>query len=85
MSGILLIHCLCNAEAETTSHYLEQKTKLFESLCNLDKTLLNHCDDDLVNILLNGSSKYSFAANYKMLSLSVEFSESAKRFDKLLF
>ena len=55
--------CLCNAETETISHYLlrcllfsEQKTKLFESLSNLDDILLNHCDGDIVNALLHGLS-----------------------------
>ena len=53
--------CLCNAETETTSHYLlhcpifsEQRTKLLESLSNLGDTLLNDCDDDIVNILPYG-------------------------------
>ena len=84
--------CLCNTETETTSHYLlrcplftEQRTKLLESPSNLDDTLLNHCDDDIVNTLLYGSSKYSFSTNNKILSLTVEFLESTKRFDKPLF
>ena len=40
--------CLCNTETETISHYLlrcslfsEQRTKLLESLSNLDNTLLS--------------------------------------------
>ena len=47
--------CLCNGDTETISHYLlgcplffEQRTKLLESLSSLAKTLLNHCDDDIV-------------------------------------
>ena len=88
--------CLCNAETETTSHYLsrcplffEQRAKLLESLSNLDNILLNHCDDDDDDddddILLCGSSKYSFSTNNKILTLTVEFLESTKRFDKPLF
>ena len=72
--------CLYNAENETTSHYLlrcplfsEQRTKLInlelEILINLDNTLLNHCDDGIVNILLYGSSNYGFSTNKKMLLL----------------
>ena len=83
---------LCNAKIETTSHYLlhcplfsEQKTKLFENLGNLDNTLLNNCDDDLLNILLYGSSTYSFSTNNKIMSLTVEVIESTKCFDKPLF
>ena len=81
-----------NAETETTSHYLsrcplfsEQRMKPFESLSNLDNTLLNHSDDDNVNFLLYGSSKYIFSTNNEILSLTVEFLESTKRFDKPLF
>ena len=84
--------CFCNAESETTSHYLlryplffEQRTKLFESLSNLDNTLLNHCDDDIVNMLLYGSSKCSFSTNNKILSFTVQFLESTKRFNKGIF
>ena len=84
--------CLCNTETETISHYLlrcslfsERRTKLLESLSNLDNTLLNHCDDDIVNILLYGSSTYGFPTNNKILSLTVDFLESTKRFDKPLF
>ena len=61
--------------------------KLLEILRNIDNTLLNHCDDDLVNNLLYGSSKYSFSTNNKILSLTVEILESItnRNFDKLLF
>ena len=83
---------LCNVDTETISHYLlgcplfsEQRTKLLESLSSIAKTLLNHCDDDIVNIFLYGSSKYSFSTNNKILSLIVEFLESTKHFDKRLF
>ena len=72
--------CLYNAENEITSHYLlrcplfsEQRTKLInlelEILINLDNTLLNHCDDGIVNILLYGSPNYGFSTNKKMLLL----------------
>ena len=69
---------LCNVDTETISHYL-LGCPLFA------KTLLNHCDDDIVNIFLYGSSKYSFSTNNKILSLIVEFLESTKHFDKRLF
>ena len=84
--------CLCNAETETTSHYIfhcslfsEQRTKLLESLSNLENTLLNNCDGGIVDILLFVSSKYNFSTNNKILKLSLEFSESTKHFEKPLF
>ena len=35
--------------------------------------IMQHCDDDLVNILLYGSSKYSFSMNNKILALTIKF------------
>ena len=71
---------LCSTETETASHYLllypflsEQRTKLLENHRNLDNTLLSHCYDDLVNILLYGSSKFSFCTNNKIMSLTAKF------------
>ena len=84
--------CCCNTETEATSHYLlrchlfpEQRIKILENLKNLDNTLLSHCDDELLQILLYGSHKFSFSVNNKIFSLTIEFLESAKRFDKPLF
>ena len=81
--------CCCNTETETTSHYLlrchlfsEQRTKLLENLKNLDNTLLSHCDDELLQILLYGSHKFRFSVNNKILSLTIEFLESTKCFHK---
>ena len=84
--------CCCNTETETTSHYLlrchlfsEERTKLLENLKNLDNILLSHCDDERLRILLCGSHKFSSSVNNKILSLTIEFLESTKRFDKPLF
>ena len=84
--------CCCNTETETTSYYLlrchlfsEQRTKFLENLKNLDNTLVSHRDDELLQILLYGSHKFSSSVNNKILSLTIEFLESTKRFDKPLF
>ena len=81
-----------NSETETSSHYLlrcnlffEQTTKLLENLKNLDSNLLSHCDDELLQILLYGLHKCSSSVDNKKLSLTIEFIESTKRFDKPLF
>ena len=83
--------CCCNTDTETTSHYLlrcllfsEKRTKLLENLKNLDNTLLSHCHDELLQILLYGSHKFSSSVNNKILSQTIEFLESTKRFDKPL-
>ena len=80
--------CLCNAKTETTNRYLlrcslffEQRAKLLESLHILENTLINHCDYDLVNMLLYGSSKCSFSTNIQTLSRTFEILEFRKRFN----
>ena len=82
--------CCCNTETETANllccHlFSERRTKLLENLKNLDNTLLSHCDDELLHILLYGSHKFSFSGNNKILSLTIEFLESTKLFDKPYF
>ena len=93
ISGIQSTHCaVVMLKLKTTSHYLlrchffsEQRTNLLENLKNLDNTLLSHRDDELLQILLYGSHKFSSSANNEILSLTIEFLESTKRFDKPLF
>ena len=62
--------------------FSEQRTKLLENLEHLDNTLLSHRNDELLQILLYGSHKFSSSVNNKILSLTIEFLESTKRFSK---
>lgn len=64
-------------EIETANHYLlrylsftEQRMKLLENLLKLDYAISSHCDDDSIQILIYGLSKYSFPMNNKILSYS---------------
>ena len=52
---------------------------------NLDITLLHHCDDELQQILLYGSRKFSSSVNNKVFLLTIEFLELTKRFDQFVF
>ena len=65
--------------------FLYKQTKLLENLKNLDNTLLSHCDDELLQILLYGLHRFSSSVNNKILSITIEFLESIKGFDKPLF
>ena len=62
--------CCCNTETETTSHYLLR--------CHL-------FSEQRTKLLLYGSHKFSSSVNNKILSLTIEFLESTKRFDKPYF
>ena len=84
--------CCCNNETETTSHYLlrchllsEQKTKLLENLKNLDNTLLSHHDDEILQILLYGSHKFSSSENNKIFFTNYWVSRIDKTFWQILF
>ena len=82
ISGILLIYSAFVIPKLKLPVIILRWTKLLENFRNFDNTLLNHCDDNIVSILLYGSSKYSFSTNNQILSLTVEFLESTKRFHK---
>ena len=53
--------------------YFLKKEQNLESLRNLDNTLLNRCDDNVVNILLYGSSKYRFLLITRYCHLLLSF------------
>ena len=65
--------------------FLNKEQNSLKTSKNLDNTLLSHRDDELLQILLYGSHKFSSSVNNKILSLTIEFLESTKRFDKPLF
>ena len=56
----------------------------FPNLKNLDNTVSHH-DDELLQILLYASHKFSSSVKNKILSPTTEFLELTKRFDKPLF
>ena len=93
ISGIQSTHCavvILKLKLPVTiscvaNFFSEQRTKFLENLKNLDNTLLTHRDDELLQILLYGSHKFSSSVNNKILSLNIEFLESTKRFGKPLF
>lgn len=62
--------------------FLKKEQNSLKALIILTKL---HCDDGLINILLYWSYKYSFCTNKKILSFTVEFLQSTKRFEKMLF
>ena len=93
ISGIQSTHCAVVIQKVKLSVtiscvvicFLSKEQNFLKNLKNLDNTLLSHCDDELPQILLYGSHKFSSTVNNKILSLTIEFLELTKRFDKPLF
>ena len=65
--------------------FLNKEQNSLKTSKNLNNTLLGHRDDELLQILLCGSHKFSSSVNNKILSLTSEFLESTKCFGKPQF
>ena len=95
ISGIQSTHCdvvIMKLKLPVTMSWVlschllsEERTKLLENFKNLDNTLLSHRDDEILQILLYGSHKFSSSVNNKIFLLAIEFPESTKIFWQTLF
>ena len=70
--------CSCVTGPETTAHFLLRcqnhvisGSKLFKNVYNLDQTLQNYDDDQLIHTLLYGSEKSNFNLNKEIVKLIV--------------
>ena len=79
ISGIQLTHCaavILKLKLPVTifsvaTCFLNKEQNPLKNLKNLDNILLSHRDDELLQILLHGSHKFSFSVNIKILSLAI--------------
>ena len=80
--------CSYGFEPEIIDHYLLH-CRLFSDLrigvFAMNQSLKNVADEQLVNVLLYGSQKFTFSANLKILSHTFKFLKVIKCFDSLLF
>ena len=70
--------CTCSLEVESTSHFFFQchyydsiRHIMFNELCEVDVNLTNASDEELLNILLYGSSIFSYSQNESILNSSI--------------
>ena len=70
---------LCALVVESASqfflycHYYYYIRHMFNGLCEADVNLPNASDEELVNILLYGSSLFSYSQNWCVLNLSTRY------------
>ena len=83
--------CSCGSEPETTVHFLLRcqnqvmnRSKLLKIVYNLDQTLQNYDDDDLIHILLYDSEKFNFNLNKDIIKLIICYLKDTERFDENL-
>ena len=72
--------CSCVFEAETTDHYpfrctilSDLRIDLSNSVFTINHFLKNFYDEQVVNVSLNGSEKFTFSANIKILRHTIKF------------
>ena len=82
--------CTC-LEVESTSyfflycHYYDSIIHMFNELCELDVNLPNASGEKLVNILLYGSSLFSYNQNRSNLNSSIRYIIDSNRFSGSIF
>ena len=51
----------------------------------IENSILNITNDDLIEVLLFGISKFSLEINFSVTKASINYIKSSERFDKSLF
>ena len=84
--------CNCGVEIETTKHFLlhcqnfdQQRLILLNTLSNIDTSIINLNDSDMTHLLLFGKPSFNTDINGQILSSTITYIMSTKRFDELLF
>ena len=85
--------CSCSLEPESTTHYLlhclfynDQRKTLLDSLCDIDESISNLSETNLITLLLYGNSNiYSTDLNTKIINCTICYIKTSERFDIALF
>ena len=87
------LNSICNyGTVETTVHYLlhcpnfsNERHICFNKLRNVDANILNNDDSNISKVLLYGNHSFNDEKNTSILTASIEYIISTKRFDAPLF
>ena len=80
--------CDCSLNIESTEHFFlhclnfdEERQDLFNNLNDIDCNLVSLPSSELVSILLYGKASFNNVSNFKILSSSISYILSTKRYD----
>ena len=83
--------CNCGNDVETAIHFFlhcplnsNERRTLLNSLNNIDHKLLDNTDFLLTQILLFGNTTFNAIVNTKIITLTIDFVLSTRRFDEPL-
>ena len=80
--------CNCGVEIETTKHcqnFDQQRLVLLNTLSNIDNSIINLNDSDMTHLLLFGKPSFNTYINGQILSSTITYIMSSKRFDEFFF
>ena len=84
--------CSCSSGIETTIHFFLhcanfniQRQSLFDKIATIDANILTENEDSIVNTFLLGKPNNENSFNKAMLTTSIEYILSTKRFNNPLF
>ena len=84
--------CTCSLEVDSTSHFFLHchyydsiRHIMFNELCEVGVNLPNASDEKLVNILLYGSSLFSYSQNQSVLNSSIRYIIDLNHFSRSIF
>ena len=80
--------CTCSFEIESLSHFFLHchyftniRSTLFNELHSVDANILKFSDNETVELLLHGSSKFNKVQNNNILNFCISFILKSERFD----
>ena len=84
--------CSCGFEPETTDHHLlrcklytDLKLDPLNDIYDINQSLKNFSEQQLVNVLLFGSENFTLDTNPNIVRGTIEFLKATRRFNSLLF
>ena len=84
--------CSCTLETENTEHFflrcqnnLSARTTLMNELNNINNAINSLNSPDLIREILSGDKNFDNVANFKIITATIKFIKTTKRFEEALF
>ena len=84
--------CSCTLETENTEHFFQRcqnnlsaRTTLMNGLNNISNAINSLNSTDLIRVILYGDKNFDNVTNFKIITATITFIETKKRFEEALF